>query len=114
MYTIIAIAGFIIRQFFLPNPFAPFGGWGEVYNLLASGVIGTLSFFTVGLFYEKGSFPLLGSISYTITYIVYTFELYVILRPYPNEWFIGLSFLIVIVVDIIILRIIRKKTDKIV
>ena len=114
MYKIIAIVGFIIRQFFLPNPFAPFGVWGEVYNLLASIVIGFLSYITVGLFYEKGSFPFLGSILYTITYVVYTFELYFILRPYPNEWFMGLSFLFAIVVDILILKLVRKITDKIV
>lgn len=114
MYKIIAIVGLIIRQFFLPNPFTPFGVWGEVYNLLASAVIGFLSYITVGLFYEKGSFPFWGSILYTITYIVFTFELCFIMRPYPNEWLMGLSFLIAILVDIIILRLLRKITDKIV
>lgn len=114
MYKIMAILGLIIRQFFLPNPFASFGVWGELYNLLASAVIGTLSYITVGLFYEKGSFPFLGSFLFTFTYIVYTLELHFILRPYPNEWFIGLSLLIVVIIDIILLRIIRKIIDKIV
>lgn len=108
MYKIIAIAGLIIRQFFLPNPFEPFGVWGSVYNLLASGAIGTLAYFTVGLFYEKKSLPFIGSLFYTITYIIYTLELQFVLKPYPNELLVILLFVIVIAGDIALVWLIRK------
>lgn len=108
MYKIIAIAGFLIRQFIIPNPFSAFGGWGELYNFLASGVIATITYFTVGLFYEKGEAPIIGSIMYLIAYSLYTFELWLILLPYPNWWFMGLIFVLISVADIAILHLIRR------
>lgn len=108
MYKIIAIAGFLIRQFIIPNPFSAFGGWGELYNLLASGVIATITYFSVGLLYEKGEAPIIGSILYLAAYSLYTFELWLILLPYPNWWLIGLIFVLASLFDIAILHFIRK------
>ncbi len=108
MYYIMALIGFLIRQFLLPNPFEPFGGWGALYNLFASGLIGTLAYFTVGLIYEKRSFPFIGSLLYTIAYAVYTLELYFILKPYPNDGLIILFLVLVAVINTFIIRLISK------
>ena len=108
MYKIIAIAGFLIRQFIIPNPFAAFGGWGELYNLFASGAIATIAYFSVGIIYEKGEAPIIGSIMYLVAFSLYTFELWLVLLPYPNWWFMGLIFVLLSVIDISILHFIRK------
>ncbi|MCR4647651.1 MAG: hypothetical protein K5776_01085 [Lachnospiraceae bacterium] len=110
MYKIIAIAGLLVRQFLLPNPFSHFGLMGEIYNLLASSAIGPLAYFTVGRFYSKGEAPALGSILYLITYMVYTFEIWLVLKPYPNCWLVSLFCVLLIVIDIVVIRFISNNT----
>lgn len=104
---IIAIAGLLIRQYLLPNPFAPFGIYGELINLAASGVIGLLSYFIVGLFYEKGSIPFLGSIMYLVVYTILTLELWLAFKFYPHNWLIGISVGIMLFLDIFIIEKVR-------
>ncbi|MBP5495238.1 MAG: hypothetical protein J6X97_09080 [Lachnospiraceae bacterium] len=107
MYKIVAIAGLLIRQFIIPNPFVTFGGYGKLYNLLASGIITFIAYKTVGFFYTKGEAPVIGSAFFTIFYIVYSGELWLVLKPYPNEWLMLLMIFAVIIVNMIIIKIIR-------
>ena len=72
MYKLVAIAGILIRQFCLPNPFECFGSSAELINLVAGGVLGMISYYLVGLIYEKGSAPVLGSILYSFVYTALT------------------------------------------
>lgn len=67
-YGIIAVIGAIVRQNFLPNPFECFGDYAILINLFAEPVIHILSYTIVGLFYERGSFPIVGSLLYLIIY----------------------------------------------
>ncbi|MBR3281600.1 MAG: hypothetical protein IKI57_07210 [Clostridia bacterium] len=78
MYKIVRIIGIIIRSQFLANAFEfYFGkdGMGLLYAYIINATIGEAllymtSFSLVGTFYEKNSFPTVGSLSYTAFYIL--------------------------------------------
>lgn len=86
MYKIIYIVGFLIRQFVLPNPFTPFGNNAELINLMVGGMFIPLSFFMVGLIYESGSAPALGSILFNFIYAINTGVTYIVCLAYPTVW----------------------------
>jgi hypothetical protein len=67
-YGIVSILGYIIRNAVLPNPFECFGEKAFLINLIAEPIIHLLAFIITGMFYEKGSFPVLGSILYLVFY----------------------------------------------
>ena len=90
MYKIIYLAGFLIRQFVLPNPFTPFGNNAELINLLVGGVFVPLSYFMVGLIYERGSEPAWGSILFTVVYAINTGVTYLVCMAYPSTWLMTL------------------------
>ena len=71
MYGIIAPLSIFIRNFILPNPFEAYP-LGLAYNWLAEIILYPITFITVGLFYEKGSNPALGSLLYLVFYLIYT------------------------------------------
>ena len=88
MYAIVSIAGSIIRQLFLPNPFTELfdtQGMAVGFNLLVGGsVIGCLSYILTGCIYDSGDNPAEGSALYTISYIVITFLFYGITELISN------------------------------
>lgn len=86
MYKIIYLVGFLIRQFGLPNPFTPFGNSAELINLIVGGVFIPLSYVMVGLIYDKGSEPALGSILFTFVYALNTGVTYLVCLAYPMVW----------------------------
>ena len=67
MYRIIAIIGSLVRFFVLPNPFSMFE-YGVLINFLAEPFIHILTYKTVGIFYSRNSFPIIGSILYLVFY----------------------------------------------
>lgn len=76
MYYIISLISAWIRQFYLPNPFSTIinHSYADVFNILIGGVIlHFLSFGITSIYYERGSMPTIGSISYLFWYIVNTF-----------------------------------------
>ena len=86
MYKIIYLVGFLIRQFAFPNPFTPFGNDAELINLIVGGAFVPLSYFMVGLIYERGSAPAWGSILFTIVYAINTGVTYLVCLVYPTVW----------------------------
>ena len=86
MYKLIYLVGFLIRQFALPNPFTPFGTSAELINLIVGGAFVPLSYFMVGLIYERGSAPVLGCILFNIVYAVNTGITYLVCLAYPTVW----------------------------
>lgn len=70
MYGIITAASWIIRTFLLPNPFIG-TLYPDVYNWIASSVLPIITFLIVGIFYEKRSFPVLGSFLFLFFYFVH-------------------------------------------
>ena len=71
MYKAVAGLSLLIRTFFLPNPFEGME-MGVLYNLAAGIILLPITFLIVGLFYERGSAPVLGSLLYLFFYSIHT------------------------------------------
>ena len=106
-----------IRQFGAPNPFAGLapGITVELYgtsifltpdalNWIAGGVLPTITFGVVGLYYSSGSFPELGSILYMFFFIIHSLILSLIASVYPNYWQIKLIVAVYISIHVGIIR----------
>ena len=72
MYKLISALSVLIRQFCLPNPFECFGDSAVLINWIAGIVIVPITYVIVGLVYEKGSEPAVGSLLYLVTYALLT------------------------------------------
>lgn len=80
MYKSMIIISFVVRLFFMPNPFEALGAGATtispfVLNLIAELVLHTLTFAVVGLYYGGGSRGW-GSFLYLGNYCVHTFILW--------------------------------------
>jgi len=70
LYNIIKLIGVLIRFYYIPNPFSSLAN-GELINYIAEPFIHTVTFGVVGIYYNRGSNPAVGSILYTIFYFVH-------------------------------------------
>ena len=99
MYKLIAAISILIRQFYLPNPFEALGDGlivniGETSILLPPGVLNwvaepimhMVTFAIVGLYYDRGSAPALGSFLYLLFYCVHTFLLWLMSLAGFSTW----------------------------
>lgn len=68
IYVFFTAVSVLVRQFVLPNPFECFGNNAMLINLIAEPILNIIAYSLVGLFYTRGSAPLLGSLCYLITY----------------------------------------------
>jgi len=68
LYALFTVVSTLVRQFALPNPFECFGDNAILINWIAEPILHIIAYAIVGLFYSKGSAPLLGSIGYLFTY----------------------------------------------
>ena len=78
LYSIVALAGVLVRQFCLPNPFVCFGDKAVLYNWIAEPIIHVIAFSLVGLVYQQGDNSALGSILYLLTYALIVGALWVL------------------------------------
>lgn len=71
MYKIVAFISYFVRQNCMPNPFGTdLNAW--LMDLLGmSAILHVFTFGIVGLFYEEGSAPVLGSLLYLFFYSVH-------------------------------------------
>ena len=99
MYKLIVAISILIRQFYLPNPFEALGDGlivniGETSILLPPGVLNwvaepfmhMVTFVIVGLYYDRGSAPALGSFLYLLFYCVHTFLLWLMSLAGFDTW----------------------------
>lgn len=86
MYYIFSVVGFVIRQFYLPNPFAPLGTNADGINLLFGGLLVPISYVMTGMIYQKGSEPAIGSILFFLVYMVNTGATYLVCLAHPTVW----------------------------
>ena len=77
IYALMTVISVLIRQFALPNPFECFGESADLINWIAEPIMHTVAYGIVGLFYARGSAPLIGSIAYLFTYALLTGVLWV-------------------------------------
>lgn len=99
MYKIIALISNIVRQFYVPNPFEALeGGLGvtlynnqvilgpECLNLITEPLMHVITFSVVGLYYDRGSAPALGSVLYLLFYCIHTFILWLMSLTSFAHW----------------------------
>ncbi len=99
MYKLIAAISILIRQFCIPNSFDALGDGlivniGETSILLPPGVLNwvaepimhMVTFAIVGLYYDRGSAPALGSFLYLLFYCVHTFLLWLMSMAGFSTW----------------------------
>lgn len=81
----------IVRQFFIPNPFdaltvlpqLSIAGVSltltpDILNWLASGALVPFTYAVVGIFYDRGSSPSLGSFLFLLFYFIHTGIIYLV------------------------------------
>ena len=110
MYKVISVISLLIRQFCLPNPFECFGDSAQLINWVAGIVLAPVTYLIVGLVYEKGSEPAVGSLLYLVTYALLTGVLCV-MGIFSFAWWWILILVAVFVGAIIGIRIISEKME---
>ena len=108
MYKLISIVSLLIRQVCLPNPFECFGDSAILINWIAGIVMAPISYLIVGLIYDKGSEPAVGSFLYLLTYALITGVLW-ITSIFSFAWWWILILVVAFVGLIIGIRLIGKK-----
>jgi len=104
MYRVMAIFSLFVRQFYLPNPFECFGEWALLYNWIAGFILAPVAFALVGLVYQSGDAPALGSFLYLAAYAGLTLILWV-LGQFSFAWW---AILITIVFSVGVLYLLSK------
>lgn len=107
MYKIIAIISTIVRQLCISNPFEALGDGliitiggapllltPDVLNWIAEPFVHGITFFVVGLYYDKGGVPTLGSFLYLLFYCIHIFLLWIMSVVKFNTWIVITIFLI--------------------
>lgn len=90
LYSIIAITSYLLRNYYFPNPFESLGVYADIANIVFEPLLFIITFFTVGLVYEKGSFPALGSFLYLVFYGIHISIIYLIVSNYWAHAFIAI------------------------
>jgi hypothetical protein len=111
LYKLIYLAGFLIRQFLLPNPFEPLGDKAFIANLLVGGAFWFLSFLMTGIIYKPGSAPALGCFIYNITYALNTGITYLVMLAYPTTWLMIVIAAVYLIIYVVAAVFIRRSMD---
>ena len=108
MYKIVKYLSFLIRQFFLPNPFINIfnATTAEIINIMVGGIFIPLAYILTGTWYiSSKETAWIGSIGFLINYAILTFLLLLISRLIENMYLM----IIVYVVAYVLLCIIEHK-----
>lgn len=110
MYKLISVLSLLIRQFCLPNPFECFGDSALLINWIAGVVMAPISYLIVGLVYEKGSEPVIGSVLYLVTYALLA-GILMVMGIFSFAWWWILILVVAFVGLIIGIRLIYEKIE---
>lgn len=105
MYKITKIISYLIRQFWLPNPFLNMcePGVAEIVNWLAGGVLVKLAYWLTGTWYDsEDEFPLIGCVGFLVNYTILNYLLLLISEIVPIFIVAIIIFLIVYVLLLVI------------
>lgn len=103
------VISFIVRQFFLPNPFTPLGSNADAINLLFGGVLVPITYGMVGFIYDSGSDPTAGSFLFLLIYAINTGVTYLVCKAYPIQWLMGL--IVVLYIALYTFIVIKVRND---
>ena len=102
LYVVVSFVSLLVRNFFLPNPFEICGEKAFLYNAIAEAVVHFIAFAITGVFYEKGSKPVIGSILYLVFYAAIMFGLWLISLAMFAWWSIVLLIIAAITISLLI------------
>lgn len=105
MYKIIKFISYLIRQFWLPNPFANMfePNIAEIVNWSVGGVLIKLAYWLTGTWYDsEDGFPLIGCVGFLFNYTVLNYLLLLISEIVPIFIVVIVIFLIVYVLLLVI------------
>ena len=112
MYKIVSSISYIVRQFFVPNPFTNLfesSSVAEYANYLFGGVLVPLSYFLTGTWYDKKE-PIIGSVGFFCNYILLTYVFLIITEHITNLYTITVLCIIAYVsLCIVESKLFRKK-----
>ena len=112
MYKIISLMSYIIRQFFVPNPFTNLfksSSMAEFINYIFGGVLVSLAHFLTGTWYD-GKEPAIGSLGFFCNYIVLTYVFLFITKYVTNLYAIAVLYIIAYIsLCIVESKLFRKK-----
>ena len=111
MYRLFYLAGFLIRQFLLPNPFEPLGDSALLINWIAGGAFWILSFLMTGLIYQSGEAPIVGCLLFNLNYALNTGITYLVFLVYPTIWLMILIAAIYLILYVGTAIFIRRSLD---
>ena len=113
------VISILIRQFYIPNPFEALGDGlvvnvgntmsvlsPEVLNWMATLFLPAVTYAVVGLYYDRGSNPALGSFLYLLFYCVHTLLLWLVSLAGFAIWAVALT-LVLYVGCLVMLKTIR-------
>ena len=121
MYKLILTISILIRQFFVSNPFdalrkdvrlkigttytsiSP-----EVLNWVAEPIVHVVTFAIVGLYYERGSVPALGSFLYLLFYCLHTFLLWLMSVAEFSIWAVAFLITLYVGMHYVLLKILKR------
>lgn len=119
MYKLMAVISILVRQFYIPNPFEVLGDGlvvnvgdtlsvlsPEVLNWMATLFLPAVTYTVVGLYYDRGSNPALGSFLYLLFYCVHTLLLWLVSLAGFAIWAVALT-LVLYVGCLVMLKTIR-------
>ncbi len=95
MYILMSIVSVLVRQFCLPDPFEFLGESYFFVNWIVSFILPPIVYKTVGIVYEKNSFPFIGSFLYLLFFSIFIFLLWV-MGKLNFAWWIDLIAIVVI------------------
>lgn len=121
LFKIVSVAFWIIRQFFISNPFEVLGEGipvvldgkevfltPDVLNWIAGLGLPTLTFGIVGLYYKSGTAPVVGSALYMIFFLMHTGLLHLVSLAYPKIWLIFFIVVLYVGFHVFILSVKRR------
>lgn len=121
MYKFLSTLFWVVRQFFIPNPFevlgdgvtvmindAPMMLTPDTLNWIAGLGLPAITFAVVGLYYSRSSEPVAGSILYMIFFCVHTGILHLMSLAYPAIWLVVLIGVVYIGLHIAALTLINR------
>ena len=117
MYKLIVVISILIRQFCIPNPFdalsdslvvtvgeTPILLSSEVLNLIAEPIMHVMTFFVVGLYYDRGSAPTLGGFLYLLFHCIHMFLLWLMSLSGFSAWAVVPIIVLYIVIHVVLMR----------
>lgn len=118
MYKLMRIISFLIRQYYIPNPFEALGNelivdiWDAsllltptMLNWIAGLFLPGLTYVIVGMYYEERSNPRLGCLLYLVFFAIHNFVLQLMSNNGFSNWSVGLILIAYVILHIILLTI---------